>query len=827
MAQLTLANHDAQFLGLSSGARLVRAAVQLKVGYTADEGQRPQGGGERPRPWGKRRMEYWTFMPWKSPTIPRTTSPSQTRTTYTSPYIFPPPPLLSVLIDSYFAHSNTYVPLLHRPTFMRGVEDGLHLRHDRDADGDGGVDAHGNREGKGEGRKFGACVMLVCAVGARFSSDAQVFAEDGSQSHSNGGDDASEADKRKRELSCGWAYFTQVWSSNASGVCVNGMEEMFLPPTLYDLQRYCLSIQFLEASAPQANWALIGIGLRMAQEVGAHRRRARPAPFRTHGGGDSSHIHGDIDKDKTNAAAIKAAVESELWTRAFWVLMYYDRMVSSTLGRPCGVQYEDFDLDLPIECDDEYWPGEPAVSVQFQPGDSRFQPDPANSEGDFTQTQAQPFKQPKNKPSKIAFFNAFLRLNNILAFTLRILYSLTKAKAQLAVRDDAWEEHLVAELDSALNKWVDSIPRHLQWDAHRADPVFFAQSVVLYCGYYHVQMMTHRPFIPMVREAAPTALPSLAICTNAARSCSHIADVSRRRMGGTPVIILLPALTTAGVVLLLNVWSGKRTGLAPHMNTAITEVHKLMQAIRVCESRWQMAGLYWDILNELASVGHVPLPAPPPSVAQNPIPTPTPHPPIPERTHGKRVHEPDTDGAGYTRVQDVEYDGQAHAHAPRMEPILPADDLRYHHRHQQQHQRSGFEDFQWTGAPQQQQGPALPMYTADLGRLPVYQQQQQPGFSSYAGRPGPRPSQPLARYPDPAGWADFPPAGQAFHPPQPVGDPGDTSTGTSTEDFFSMIDHDALAMWANAPMSLGAEEWGTYFSVMNDAGGRMDGYSER
>ncbi|KAJ7779623.1 hypothetical protein B0H16DRAFT_1274013, partial [Mycena metata] len=52
------------------------------------------------------------------------------------------------------------------------------------------------------------------------------------------------------------------------------------------------------------------------------------------------------------------------------------------------------------------------------------------------------------------------------------------------------------------------------------------------------------------------------------------------------------ALTTGGVILypLLNIWSGQHTGLAPHMNTAITEVHKCREAIRVCEKRWVTAG---------------------------------------------------------------------------------------------------------------------------------------------------------------------------------------------------------------------------------------------
>jgi hypothetical protein len=50
----------------------------------------------------------------------------------------------------------------------------------------------------------------------------------------------------------------------------------------------------------------------MAQEVGAHRRQT------------GSHT-----------------VEAELWRRAFWVLISYDRTVSCALGRPCAMQYDE------------------------------------------------------------------------------------------------------------------------------------------------------------------------------------------------------------------------------------------------------------------------------------------------------------------------------------------------------------------------------------------------------------------------------------------------------------------------------------------------------
>lgn len=89
------------------------------------------------------------------------------------------------------------------------------------------------------------------------------------------------------------------------------------------------------------------------------------------------------------------------------VLLSLDRFISTSTGRPCSLNDEEyvfnsfafpkskrffsFDLDLPIDCDDEYW-------------DNGFQ-------------------QPAGKPSLIAYFNCFLHLTDILAYAMRLIVS--------------------------------------------------------------------------------------------------------------------------------------------------------------------------------------------------------------------------------------------------------------------------------------------------------------------------------------------------------------------------------------------------------------------
>ncbi|KAJ7656527.1 fungal-specific transcription factor domain-containing protein [Mycena polygramma] len=493
---LSIGAMSERFIGKSSSAHLIKAAVALKSTMQGCEGAEQSlpthhsvhsRNGDEVRhgeiSWPSRRLLYWTRKP------------LETSAPHAPVYRFPSGTCMAQLVELYFTHVNIYVPLLHRPTFQRSMADGLHL-------GDNG---------------FAATVLLVCAIASRWRVDPGATRVD---------------------LACGWEWFDQVPLVG---------NRVFSQATLYDLQYYCLAAQFLDGSSAPEAWTLIGLGLRLAQDIGCHQRNAR--------------VEGP-------------SIEHELYKRAYWVLVYLDRTISWHMGRPCAVQYYDFDLDLPLECDDEYWEHPTA-----------------------------PFQQPREVPSTVSFFNAIIRLQHILAFSLKILHGLKKT-SRFFVTSDGWEKYARADLDSALDNWYERIPAHLRWDPAPADAVFFDQSVALHCAYYHLRIFLHRP---LLRKNAPTALPSLEICTTAARACADMVDVQRQRKGRVPVVINMSAIFTSGIVLLLNVWSARRTGLVLDSSRELAHVHKCMEVLRLCENRWQSAGLLWDILAELTSVGQLPL----------------------------------------------------------------------------------------------------------------------------------------------------------------------------------------------------------------------------
>ncbi|KAE9401031.1 hypothetical protein BT96DRAFT_616033 [Gymnopus androsaceus JB14] len=177
----------------------------------------------------------------------------------------------------------------------------------------------------------------------------------------------------------------------------------------------------------------------------------------------------------------------ELWKRAFWCLVCIDTYMSAFTGRPKATNPADYDLEFPLEVDDEYW----------------LHPDPE-----------QAFKQPGGKPSNVSFWVHLLRLLDTFGVTQRSIHAVKKPQ-RWASDPQKHDETVVSELDIALDKWVETIPEHLRWDPHREDLGFFGQSAKLYCDYYWVQIQIHRGGLKHNRMS----YTSLAVATNAARAC--------------------------------------------------------------------------------------------------------------------------------------------------------------------------------------------------------------------------------------------------------------------------------------------------------------------
>ncbi|KAJ7473551.1 fungal-specific transcription factor domain-containing protein [Mycena latifolia] len=419
------------FHGKSSGFMLIKTAIDLTERKAVALGFTPSGS-RQPIPSGIRS--------WKA-RVPAVN------------YSFPEEDLLRALVALYFDNVNAFLPLLHRPSFERDVHKHLHETN--------------------EG--FTKIVLLVCAIGARYSTDPRVSSS--TMDHA------------------GWDWFGQVKL---------GGHLMQRFATLHDIQAYCLTVEYLDATAnPRISWNAVGLGLRAGQDIGMHR---------------------------FNMYASASTFDLELERRASWILLLFDTQIGTALGRGSTLESHEFELRMPVVCDDDYWNSPDA-------GPHRM------------------FRQPPGKPSVVAFFNCMINLNRILALSCKLLYSSDRKNLEVGLEDNGWQERVVRALDSALNAWLDTIPAHLRWDPDCLilEDTFFDQSAALYCMYYHTRIVIHRRCISAVSHASdPTSVTSLEICSTAARACSRVADVQHRRHPDNPLWFSKIPLFTSGVVLFMN-----------------------------------------------------------------------------------------------------------------------------------------------------------------------------------------------------------------------------------------------------------------------------------
>ncbi|KAI3615704.1 hypothetical protein WG66_011959 [Moniliophthora roreri] len=266
-----------RYFGKASRILLVEMAMDIKRNFSKKQAEEALSRSKR--------TEMWEYAPWQQLIEP-----------YRDPLHFPELDLMTALIDLYFTHVNPFYPLLHRPSFMKSILEGLHL-HDY---------------------YFGAVLLAVCAVGARYSNDRRVWCPGSDSEHS-----------------IGWQWIRQVHLASPSFIS---------PPPLYEVQWYCLRMLFESTSTiPEDTWVLTSMGIRHCQDLGIHRLR------------------------EVNT------VEEELWKRAFWLLICADVFVSQVVGRPRATCIEElvyhslvisgmltlspvsYDTVYPVCCDDEFW----------------------------------------------------------------------------------------------------------------------------------------------------------------------------------------------------------------------------------------------------------------------------------------------------------------------------------------------------------------------------------------------------------------------------------------------------------------------------------------
>ncbi|KAJ7211484.1 fungal-specific transcription factor domain-containing protein [Mycena haematopus] len=361
---------------------------------------------------------------------------------------------------------------------------------------------------------FGGTLLSVLGLASRYSNDPRVLID---------GD----------PLSAGWKFINQV----------RILRRLF-DPTIYEVQIYCLmSYYALGGSVPQVAWVYIGLGIRFLQQRGEYRRKPK---------------------------GHKSGPEDELWKRAFWSFAVLERMVCLILGHPMCLHVENYNVEFPLEVDDEYWDRD--------------------------------FVQPSGKPSQLTYFVWHLKLCEIIGDATRRLYGSKKTKLLLGWDGPHWEQRTVVKLDKDMNDFMDSIPSHIRWDVRNLpQATFFDQAATLHLTYYYARIAIHRPFIH--KSTVELATASLSICTSAARAVLHIADTWLSKLQRIPLPSLINPVFISGIILVLNTIATKRAGLSTdNIKEDLVLVETAMEILKFAEYRLKTVGRLRDLLGELRSL---------------------------------------------------------------------------------------------------------------------------------------------------------------------------------------------------------------------------------
>ncbi|TFK54441.1 hypothetical protein OE88DRAFT_1625135 [Heliocybe sulcata] len=522
-----------RFHGKSSGIRLAGSARRLKRMHLTEVRSMSNGLPAQPaREYPQRRKEFWTMPSWELAFEGTHLGPAHFASTI--PDKLPPPDLAESLISLYFQHSNSQFPLLHRPTFCALWASG-HYRHDV---------------------WFACLCFCLFAVASRWSDDERVLCDVNSVTCGLPHPPTEEELPKFRWQTAGWRYYEA-----AIGIPIV-KRSVLQTACLFEIQSCSLMAMFLRGTSHYpSSWLIIEIGVRKAQDKGIHRKKAY-----------------------NNVPLAKA----ELWKRAWWLLVAFDRITSAGLGRPCCSRDEDCDVDLPLEVDDEYWE----------------LPDPDLS-----------FRQPAGKPSLVTAFNSWLRLTQLTAFAARTFYSVDKSQCLLRLLGPDWRSRMVEKMNAALAQWYEAVPAHLRWSSSMEDHTFANQAVTLYTTYHLARIMVYRPFI----KAPDSALESprypgssglensgLAICTEAARECARIFGVQLQR-GLSNISNLISVSHICAALLLMNVWDIKARHTVegrhpyeptpdamdiPQVQSLLSDVAILLRALEYASGKWSMATVH-------------------------------------------------------------------------------------------------------------------------------------------------------------------------------------------------------------------------------------------
>lgn len=253
--------------------------------------------------------------------------------------------------------------------------------------------------------------------------------------------------------------------------------------------------------------------------------------------------------------------------------------------------FDSYDVDLPLDVDDEYWETE----------------DPTKA-----------FKQPPGVPSKMAAFICYIKLGWIVSFTLKTLYAADKS-ASFVPRTPNRLEQMLEHIESALDDWLKSLPEHLRWCDNMEDSALASQCAYINLTYHVVRIVVYRPFIMRPSNDSPEhSSPSVTRKAMMAGTASARAIIRLIKAQSSFSIVSVPSVLHtsfyAAGQMLLRIWDIKakekekkdrRNVLgqfvdAGNENDSLTkEIDELVVGVRTVIDLYENVKTRWDFVQPI------------------------------------------------------------------------------------------------------------------------------------------------------------------------------------------------------------------------------------
>lgn len=276
--------------------------------------------------------------------------------------------------------------------------------------------------------QFLSVLFAIFALGDRVIKTNRAWLRE--RARSLNGFEPSQDSVMPGEAEAGVIWFERYVRFKASGLAYKYRAQILHYTSLSDIdlhQVQCLTLMSAfqaSVNAMPSSWLLAGQAMRIAQDLGLHRRTPQYKMI---------------------------FAEKQLCRRCWWAIYGLERMVSISLGRPLGVEDVDIDVPYPAEIDDE-------ATYQLVERDGA---DPYYPE-----------VPPEAAGGVMSGFNALTQLCKIAGNVAHLLHRPNHGKN---TNDQSWaasQQTSVNKLDKQLRDWLvaDVVGIEIYEDCLRADP---------------------------------------------------------------------------------------------------------------------------------------------------------------------------------------------------------------------------------------------------------------------------------------------------------------------------------------------------------------------